>query len=147
MEATAYFKNVHISPKKLRFLLPDIKKMSPSASLQYLMYSPKKGAKVLHKVIKSVIDNAKSTLKIDENLLKFKLFTVEQGNALKRYRPGGRGTAKPYKKRYSHIKVVLYADKVVAAPKAKIEKKVLQVDSTKKRVNKKTPIKKEKTNK
>jgi len=107
MEATAYFKNLHISAKKLRFILPEIKKMSPSESLIRLFYSPKKGARVFYKAIKSAIDNAKYTLKVSDDLLEFKLFTVEQGNALKRFRPGGRGTAKPYKKKYSHIKIVL----------------------------------------
>ena len=107
MEATAYFKNLHISPKKLRFILPEIKKMPPSESLTRLFYSPKKGARVFYKAIKSAIDNAKYALKVSDDLLEFKLFTVEQGNALKRFRPGGRGTAKPYKKKYSHIKIVL----------------------------------------
>ena len=107
MEATAYFKNLHISAKKLRFILPEIKKMSPSESLIRLFYSPKKGARVFYKAIKSAIDNAKYALKVSDDLLEFKLFTVEQGNALKRFRPGGRGTAKPYKKKYSHIKIVL----------------------------------------
>lgn len=107
MEATAYFKNLHISAKKLRFILPEIKKMTPSESLTRLFYSPKKGARVFYKAIKSAIDNAKYALKVSDDLLEFKLFTVEQGNALKRFRPGGRGTAKPYKKKYSHIKIVL----------------------------------------
>ncbi len=110
MESRVYFKNIHVTPKKLRYLLPEIKKMKPQESLDYLLYSPKKPAQILYKVIKSAIDNAKYTLKIDGNLLKFKLLTVEQGNVLKRYRPGGRGTAKPYKKRLSHIKIILQAN-------------------------------------
>ena len=68
---------------------------------------PKKGRAGFYKAIKSAIDNAKYALKVSDDLLEFKLFTVEQGNALKRFRPGGRGTAKPYKKKYSHIKIVL----------------------------------------
>ncbi|OGK62190.1 hypothetical protein A2334_05040 [Candidatus Roizmanbacteria bacterium RIFOXYB2_FULL_38_10] len=146
MEARVYLKNVHITPKKLRYLLPEIKKMTPSQSLHHLFYSPKKGARVFHKAIKSAIDNAKYTLKVSEDLLKFKLFIVEQGNVLKRFRPGGRGTAKPYKKRYSHIKIVLEAIqgkskvKEVAKKtdpqivKSKVEDKKLKIDSDKKRV-------------
>ena len=90
MEATAYFKNIHITPKKLRSLLPEIKKMTPNESLTRLFYSPKKSARVFYKAIKSAIDNAKHTLKVRDDLLQFKLFIVEQGNVLKRFRPGGR---------------------------------------------------------
>jgi len=153
MEATVYLKNLHISAKKLRFILDDIKKMTPVQSLDHLYYSPKKSARVFYKAVKSAIDNAKYTLKIDENLLKFKLFTVEQGNALKRFRPGGRGTAKPYKKRYAHIKIVLTTGKEIVLNKGLVksvekkdvvvpEKKELKIDSTKKRVAKTTTPKK-----
>lgn len=137
MEATVYLKNLHITAKKLRFLLPEIKKLSPSQALEKLYYSPKRGALVFYKAIKSAIDNAKYTLKVDSNLLKFKVLTVEQGNALKRYRPGGRGTAKPYKKRYSHIKIVLIADKVTITPKKEEKKKI------EKKVKKASPVKKD----
>ena len=107
MEIKAYIKNVRISPKKLRFLLPAIKKLSPVEALDYLFYTPKKGARILYKAIKSALDNAKNVLKTNENLLKFKLFTIEEGPRLKRYRPGGRGTVKPIKRKMSHIKIVL----------------------------------------
>lgn len=132
MEATAYFKNLHISAKKLRFILPEIKKMTPSESLTRLFYSPKKGARVFYKAIKSAIDNAKYALKVEADLLEFKLFTVEQGNALKRFRPGGRGTAKPYKKKYSHIKIVLTVKKAKKnVQPVKVEKAKLKVDPKK----------------
>jgi Ribosomal protein L22 len=92
MEKTFYFKNLPISPKKLRFLLPKLKKISPVSSLEYLEYLPKKGAKILKKAVKNAIDAAKSSLKINENELKFKTLAVDEGRKLKPYRPGGRGT-------------------------------------------------------
>jgi len=107
MEFKAYIKNVKISPKKLRFFLPSIKKLTPRESLDYLYYIPNKAAKVLYKAIKSAIDNAKNISKIKEDLLKFKLLVIEEGLKLKRYRPGGRGTIKPFRRRYSHIKIIL----------------------------------------
>lgn len=122
MEFKAYIKNVRISPKKLRFFLPVIKKLTPSEAMNYLFYMPQKAAKILYKSIKSAVDNAKSVAKIEENLLKFKFLTIEQGFVFKRYRPGGRGTVKPYKKRTAHIKIILEAQK----PSTKItEKEVL----------------------
>lgn len=107
MESTTVIKNVRISPKKLRFLLPEIKKLTPKESLSYLLYTPKKGAKILYGAIKSAINNAKNYLKINEEELKFKVIAINEGLKLKRYQPGGRGTVKPYKKRFSHIKITL----------------------------------------
>jgi len=143
MEARAYIKNLKISPKKLRFLLPAIKKMTPAKSLEYLFYTPKKGARLFYKVIKSAINNAKQTMKINEDLLKFKLLTVEEGRKLKRYQPGGKGVAKPIRKEYAHIKVILTADmpKTVEKSKPVIEKKItVEKPKTKSKVtkNKKT---------
>ena len=107
MESKTVIKNVRISPKKLRLILGEVKKLKPYQALDYLYYTPKKGAKILYQAIKSAINNAKNYLKVEENLLKFKVLAVDEGIKLKRYRPGGRGTIKPYKKRFSRIKIVL----------------------------------------
>jgi len=130
MEAQAYIKNVKMSPKKLRFLLPAIKKLTPVKSLEYLFYTPKKGAKLFYKAINSAINNAKQTIKVSEDLLKFKLLTVEEGRKLKRQQPGGKGVAKPIRKRYSHIKVILTADvKKPVVDKKLIVKKEIEENS------------------
>ncbi|MCX7955737.1 MAG: 50S ribosomal protein L22 [Patescibacteria group bacterium] len=110
MESKTYLKNLIISPKKLRFYLKSIKKLSPKEALDYLFYGKQKATKILYQAIKSAIANAKQTLKIDENLLKFKVLAIDEGIKLKRYRPGSRGTAKPILKRRSHIKIVLTKD-------------------------------------
>jgi len=107
MEAKASVTDVHTTPKKLRILLTDIKKMTPVKAMDHLLYSPKKSANILYKVIKSAVDNAKATLQIDAHLLEFKLLKVDQGHALRRYNPGSRGNAKPYRKQFSHIDVVV----------------------------------------
>lgn len=107
MEAKASVTDVHSTPKKLRILLTDIKKMSPVKAMDHLFYSPKKSANILYKVIKSAVDNAKATLQIDAHLLEFKLLKVDQGHALRRYNPGSRGTSKPYRKQFAHIQVVV----------------------------------------
>ncbi len=106
-EARAYIKNLPITPKKLRFLLPTIKKMSPKEALEKLPYINKKAARIFHKVIKSAVDNAKNLHGASEDMLKFKLLTVEEGLKLKRWRAGSRGRAMPFMRRRSHIKVIL----------------------------------------
>lgn len=109
MESQTYIKNAKISPKKLRFLLPAIKKLKPVLALDYLFYTRKKAAKIFYKSIASAISNAKSILKVDPELLEFKLLTIEEGQKLKRFKPGGRGGVKPIKRRFSHIKIILAA--------------------------------------
>lgn len=107
MEVKTYIKNVKISPKKLRFLLPEIKNLDPVKALDYLLYSNKKGAKIFYKAIKSAVNNIKQKVGVNLNNLRFKILTVEQGRVLKRYKAGSKGMAKPIRKRYSHIKIVL----------------------------------------
>lgn len=127
MEAKTYIKNLKISPKKLRFLLPEIKKLKPVEAMDYLLYTQKRSAKVLAKVIKSAVSNAKNVLQADEKSLAFKLFTVEQGQRLKRFRAGGRGTVKPILRRFSHVKIILEAEEPktekIRNPKTEIRNK------------------------
>lgn len=109
MENQTYIKNLKISPKKLRFLVPEIKKQDPATALDYLLYTRKKGAKIFYKAIHSALANARATLKVHDDMLKFKTLTVEEGIKMKRHRAGARGMARPYIKRCSHIKIVLTA--------------------------------------
>ena len=88
-------------------------------ALDFLYYAPQKAAKIMYQALKSALNNAKNTLKVDENLLEWKLLTVEEGYKLKRYRPGGRGTPKPFRIRFSHIKIVLGAKEEGKVTKAK----------------------------
>ncbi|MCL4363679.1 hypothetical protein M1328_00380 [Patescibacteria group bacterium] len=106
-QSQTYLKNIAIPPKKLRFYLGAVKKMNPNAALDFLFYGKQKATQVLYQAVKSAVNNAKQTLKTEPDLLKFKIFTIEEGQKLKRYRPGGRGTPKPVMKRKSHIKIVL----------------------------------------
>ncbi len=109
MESRTYIKNLKTSPKKLRFLLPAVKKLKPVDALDYLLYTPKKTAKIYYKAIKSAITNVKKVLNVDENNLEFSLLTIEEGQKLKRFRSGGRGGVKPFVRRFSHMKIILKA--------------------------------------
>ena len=125
METKAYFINLPVSPKKIRFYLPAVKKLKPINSLDYLYYERTDAAGILYKAIKSAISSARQLLKVDDNLLDFKLLTVEQGQKLKRYRPGSRGNANPIKRRMSHIKIILEVGKSEKT-EVKIEKNVIK---------------------
>ena len=129
MQLQTYLKNISVSPKKLRFMLPDVKKMKPARAVEKLLYSKERSAQVLYKAIKSAISNATRTLKCDADLLKFKLFTIEQGQKLKRYQAGSRGTAKPVVHRYSHIKIILETDEIIN----KVQNEVKEIGPTNKK--------------
>ncbi len=121
MESKAYFINLPVSPKKVRFYLPAIKKLKPVSSLDYLYYERTDAAGILYKAIKSAINNARQLLKVEDNLLNFKLLTVEQGQKLKRFRPGSRGNANPINRRMSHIKIILEASREAVKPVKSVE--------------------------
>ena len=110
-QSNTYLKNLKISPKKLRFYLASVKKMTPNESLKFLFYGRQNANAILYKSIKSAIDNAVLSLKTSPDLLKFKLLTIEEGYKLKRYKPGSRGNMKPIRRRMSHIKIILEVKK------------------------------------
>lgn len=132
MESKHYFKNVRISPKKLRFLLPEVKKMKPVEALVYLNYTPNKSGKVLYRLISSAVSSAKQVLKVDEGVLEFKTLSVDGAQVIKRYRSGGRGTVHAIGRGSSHVLITLKAPETVAQPKEVKEVKPLPVQKKKK---------------
>ncbi|MBI5127578.1 hypothetical protein HZA76_03950 [Candidatus Roizmanbacteria bacterium] len=121
-ESKTYLKNISIPPKKLRFYLASVKKMKPTDAMERLFYGRQRATKVLYQAVKSAVSNAKQTLKVDADLLSFKVLTIEEGQKLKRYRPGSRGSPKPVIKRKSHIKIVLIAKDKIKDKKLEIKK-------------------------
>ncbi|OGM04776.1 hypothetical protein A2112_02470 [Candidatus Woesebacteria bacterium GWA1_42_12] len=106
MDIIATQKYLITSPKKLREVAAVAKKLSPARALEVLPFIGKRAAGPLSKVIKSAIANA--TVKGEaEGDLVFKEIQISEGPRLKRWRAGAHGRAKPFKKRMSHIRVVL----------------------------------------
>lgn len=99
-------KNINMPTRKLQLVADMVRKMKPMAALQVLTFTNKAAATPLAKAIKTAIANAKQQNLVDEDLV-FKKLEINEGSSLKRFRAGSRGRAKPYKKRVSHIKVVL----------------------------------------
>lgn len=109
MEATTIQKYIHTSPRKLRLVTDMIRKMTPARALSVLKVTPKSAAKDLEKALEVVLANAKTT-GLDASKLVFKKIEINESMKMKRFRAGTRGRAKPYKKRMSHIKIVLSDD-------------------------------------
>ncbi len=121
----------------MRFILDDVKKFTPQQAIVRLEYSPLRTSKLLAKAISSALSNASAALKIDKNLLQFKTLLVEEGPQLKRMRPGSRGMGRMFKRRSSHIKIVLVGKApVVSAPEELTSDKSASADVTKTTVTK-----------
>lgn len=122
MESLTYQKNLKISPKKMRMIRENVVKLTPHDALDYLYYSPLKSARMYYKVLKSAISNATNTLKVQPDMLQFKLLTIEEGRRLKRYRAGSKGMAKPFVREYCHVKVILVEKETTQTKKAQAQK-------------------------
>ncbi|OGK28667.1 hypothetical protein A3D06_01630 [Candidatus Roizmanbacteria bacterium RIFCSPHIGHO2_02_FULL_40_9] len=107
MESKAIIKHVRISPIKLRTLVDGIKVMHPQTALDRLSFSQKRSAKVLYKAIKSAVDNGKNKIDLQNSSVYFKKLSIDEGAFLKRSRAGSKGTGKPYKRKSSHITVII----------------------------------------
>lgn len=109
MEIVARAKSIRISPRKVRLVADSIRNLSLMKALSVLDMTQKRGASVLNSVFKSAISNAVNNAKKNKDTLVIKGIEVWDGPAIKRFHASTRGRAHPYKKRSSHIKIILEA--------------------------------------
>ncbi|EKE13585.1 MAG: hypothetical protein ACD_13C00010G0071 [uncultured bacterium] len=105
-EFKAIQKYLLMSPRKVRLVVGVIKKMKPAEAVEKLPFVQKRAAGDLSKVIKSAIAAAKAQGVSDTDLV-FKEIQIGEGPRLKRGKPVSRGMWHPFKRRMSHIRVVL----------------------------------------
>jgi large subunit ribosomal protein L22 len=106
MEYQATAKYVHTSPRKLRLVTDAVKKLTPTNALVQLDNMPKRAATPLSVVIRSAIANAKAK-NADITTLSFDKIEVMGGPSMKRWHAVSRGMAHSFKKRMTHIRVIL----------------------------------------
>ena len=116
MEITTIQKFMHTSPRKFRLVADLVRKMEPVKALETLRFSQKAAAKELGKANTTALANAKQ-----KGLEKtgFKKIEINEGPKMRRFRAGTRGRVKPYKRRMSHIRIVLSDELVVDTKKQK----------------------------
>ena len=107
MEVIAISKSVNVSPRKVRLVADSIKNMSIADAFNALSVLEKRSALPLEKTIRSSLSNAINNAKLLEENLYIKRIEISGGPALKRFHPSTRGRVHPYKKRTSHIKVIV----------------------------------------
>ncbi len=110
MEVQALSKYTRISPKKIREVAREIQGRRVPEALNLLRFIPRKAARLLAKTLQSAVANAENNNDLSSDNLTVLRAIIEQGPAFKRFRPVARGSAHPYKKRTSHIRIILSED-------------------------------------
>ena len=107
MEAKAVAKYVRIAPRKVRVVMDLIRGKNVAEAFAILKFTPKVGADVIEKVLKSAVANAENNF--DKNVDKLYISTafVDQGPTMKRIHPRSRGQAFKILKRSSHITIAV----------------------------------------
>jgi large subunit ribosomal protein L22 len=107
METQAIAKYLRVSPRKVRLSADLVRGKRVEEALNILSSTPKVGAKVVSKVVRSALANAGQNKSIDVDTLFIKTIFVNQGPTLKRFRPKPMGRAGRIRKRTCHVTVVL----------------------------------------
>ena len=120
MEVQTIQKFIHTSPRKLRLVADMVRKMQPANALDVLRVTPKYAARDLVKALETVLANAK-VAGMDIQTVGFKKIEIDESLKMRRFKAGTRGRVKPYKRRMSHIKIVLSDELKVNSEKVKKE--------------------------
>jgi len=141
MKYLAESKNIKISPRKMRLVVEGIKTLPVEKAVAVLSVSNKRAAIPVRKTLLSAIANAVNNGKVARADLTISEMMVNEGIVYKRYHYAGRGRIRPYKKRTSHLKVILDTKAMNALPAPVIKETAkaqvkTQEEKTKKTVKK-----------
>ncbi|HED63986.1 MAG TPA: 50S ribosomal protein L22 [Planctomycetes bacterium] len=107
---TAKHRFARITARKARFAADQIRGLGVNQAMEILEFSPTRAAAMYRKVLGSAIANASQ----DENVNVNRLFVCDSRaddgpllNGRMRWRPGPQGRAMPFRKRTSHLTVVV----------------------------------------
>jgi len=107
MEAKAVARYIRVSPQKARLVADMIRGKEVGEAINVLRFTPKKGARLLQKVVESAVANASQNQAIDIDTLYVKSIFINGGPTLKRIMPRAQGRANRILKRTSHVTVIL----------------------------------------
>ena len=107
MEILAKARMIRTSPTKVRLVGDMIKHKTVNDAMAILLFTPRKGAFILKKLLDTAIANARQKKYVDVDNLYVKNVVVDGGPVMKRFMPRAMGRATRIKKRTSHITLVL----------------------------------------
>jgi large subunit ribosomal protein L22 len=105
MQVTARLRHARISPQKCRLVADTVRGKGVGNALATLKFMPKKGAKIVLKVLESAIANAENNLGADIDELKVSRIEVDVAPVLKRFAARAKGRGSRIVKRNSHITI------------------------------------------
>lgn len=137
MEIKASLKNATITPRKARLIIDMVRGKSLAEASSILDSAPRKGAKIVKKVVLTAAANAVHNFGLSKDNLFIKSIEAKDGLVIKRWSPRAHGHATSILKRRSHIYISLEevqkTTKEIQTRKSKIKtltyeevKKVLQ---------------------
>ena len=101
----AVLRRVRISSKKANLIAGIVRGKKVNDALAVLKYMPKKGAKIMYKIVHSAAYNAKNNFKQDLEDLYVISIVVNKGPMFKRSIPASRGRSHPILKKTCNITV------------------------------------------
>ena len=107
MQVTAKLRHAHISPQKCRLVADMVRGQPVGQAMHLLAFTPKKGARLVLKVLASAIANAEHNLGADIDELKVSRIEVDTAPVLKRMHARAKGRGSRIVKRLSHITVTV----------------------------------------
>lgn len=103
METQAILRGVRLSAQKGRLVADLVRGKPVDQALNILSFSPKKGARIIKKVLESAIANAEHNDGADIDALKVTRICVEKGMVLKRFTARAKGRGNRILKPTCHI--------------------------------------------
>jgi large subunit ribosomal protein L22 len=107
MSVKAIAKGVRTSPRKVGVVAALVRGRTVADALVILEHTPRRAAEPVIKVINSAKANAENNHNLKPGTLKIVEISVSPGTRLKRFKPVARGSAHPFQRRTSHIRVVV----------------------------------------
>ncbi len=105
MQVSATLRYARISPQKCRLVADTIRGKNVDDALKTLVFTPKKSARIVKKLLESAIANAEHNHGADIDELKVSAIEVNVAPTLRRYRARAKGRGTRIIKRNSHITI------------------------------------------
>ena len=107
MEVVASARQIRGSPRKVRLVLDTVRGKKVDEALAILSFLPTPAARTVAKVVKSAVANAENNYQMTPAQLRIVKTIANEGQTQRRYRAGARGRVNPFRRRFSHITIIV----------------------------------------
>ena len=107
MEVFAILRHARLSDQKAKLVVDQIRGVAVNVAFDLLIFSKKKAAVIIKKLLKSVVSNAEHNNGWDVDELKITKIYVNKAPNLKRFRARAKGRGNRITKRNCHITIMV----------------------------------------